>query len=141
MPCVVIHKDLGHGARGDGCVIAVFHGQKSMKKLISKVKGPSNHQELSAIAKRMNRQWNNGLLIIPDDYKYELVEEGWVACEKMKPPEGQMVLTWVEHEIDGNLEQTYGFGTWEGDGWVVYLQEASRVIAWMQLPEPYIEKV
>ena len=141
MPCVVIRKDLGHGARGDGCVIAVFHGQKSMKKIIIKVKGPSNQQELSAIAKRMNRQWNNGLLIIPDDYKYELVEEEWVACEKMKPPERQMVLTWIEHEIDGNLEQTYGFGTWEGDGWVVYLQEASRVIAWMQLPEPYIEKV
>ena len=141
MQSVVIRKDLGHGARGDGCVIAVFHGQKSMKKLIIKVKGPSNQQELSAIAKRMNRQWNNGLLIIPDDYKYELVEEEWVACEKMKPPEGQMVLTWIEHEIDGNLEQTYGFGTWEGDGWVVYLQEASRVIAWMQLPEPYIEKV
>lgn len=80
-------------------------------------------------------------MIIPDDYKYELVEEEWVACEKMKPPEGLMVLTWIEHEIDGNLEQTYGFGTWEGDGWVVYLQEASRVIAWMQLPEPYIEKV
>lgn len=107
-----------------------------MKKLIIKVKN-AKKDELTSIARRMSKQWAEGLIIIPDDYKYQIVDEDWISAEKQAPPKGQIVLTWIEREENGTVEQTYGFGEWDGDGWIVFLQDANKVIAWMALPEPY----
>ena len=111
-----------------------------MKKLIIKVKN-AKKDELTSIARRMSKQWAEGLIIIPDDYIYQIIDEDWTSVEKQAPPKGQMVLTWIEREENGTVEQTYGFGKWDGDGWIVFLQDASKVIAWMALPEPYIAGV
>lgn len=108
-----------------------------MKKLILTAKNVKQ-EEISNIAKRMHKQWNEGLIVIPDNFTYQLIDEDWISVEKVKPPKGQLVLTWIEREENGVTEQTYGFGKWDGDGWIVYLQDANKVLAWMALPEPYI---
>lgn len=76
--------------------------------------------------------------MIPDDYDYQMIEEDWVDCSKTMPPKGQMVLIWIERVEGEVIEQTYGFGKWDGDGWIVFLQDAKKVLAWTSLPEPYI---
>ena len=114
-----------------------IYQKKSMKKLILKVQDDLTQEDLGKIAKKMHKQWNEGLIVIPNNYKYELVSEDWVDVEKLNPPKNETLLVWIEYEEDGNLCQTYGFGSWDGDGWTVYLQEAKRVLAWMMLPMPY----
>lgn len=109
-----------------------------MKRLILHVKSRISQEELAALTKRMKRQWNDGLIVIPDNINYELIDEDWIEVEKAKPPQGELVLTWIEREENGSLEQTYGFGKWNGDGWIVFLQDASKVLAWTSLPEPFI---
>ena len=134
----VICKVLGLGIRGDGFVIAVMRGKRKMKRLILHVKSRISQEELTALTKRMKRQWNDGLIVIPDNINYELIDEDWIEVEKAKPPQGELVLTWIEREENGSLEQTYGFGKWDGDGWIVFLQDANKVLAWTSLPEPFI---
>ena len=138
MQNAVICKVLGLGIRGDGFVIAVLRGKKSMKKLILKVKDDLTQDDLGKIARKMRKQWSEGLIVIPENYNYELVSEEWVDVEKLNPPKNQTLLVWIEYEQNDTLCQSYGFGSWNGDGWTVYLQEAKRVLAWMTLPEPYL---
>lgn len=118
-------------------MIAVVRSKKSMKKLILKVKGKKSSEEMASLTKRMNRQWNNGLIVIPEEVSYQMIEEEWINCEKCVPKEGETVLVWAEYEKDGEIGHTYDFGTVQKNGWSVCFEETKRVIAWMPLPEPY----
>ena len=133
----VIYQVRGHCMRGDGCVIAVLRGEKSMKKVILKTKTMIKPDILKMMAEDFKRQWDDGFIIVPNNFAVQLVDEDWTDVEKMIPPEGKMVLIWMEYEDGENVCQTYGFGKYEGDGWTVYLQQATRILAWMLLPEPF----
>ena len=108
-----------------------------MKKVILTAQLTMKQDELKKAAKDLKRQWDDGFMLVPNHFKVQIVEGDWVAVEEGAPPEGEMVLTWIEYESDGNICQTYGFGRYDGDGWIVYLQQANKVLAWSSLPEPY----
>ena len=109
-----------------------------MKKVILKAQLNMKNDELKVLAEDLKKQWDDGFMLVPNNFKVELVDSDWIKVEKAKPPKNEMVLTWIEYEDeDGNTCQTYGFGKFEKDGWIVYLQQADKVLAWALLPEPY----
>lgn len=117
-------------------MIAVLRG-KSMKKVILKATAQISPNQLDILSKDLNDQWENGFMVVPDYFKVQLVDAGWTQVEKQAPPLNQLVLVWMEYENGENTCQTYGFGKYDGDGWIVYLQAATQIIAWAFLPEPY----
>ena len=108
-----------------------------MKKVILKTKTMIKPDMLKMMTEDFKRQWDDGFIIVPNNFAVQLVDEDWTDVEKMNPPEGKMVLIWMEYEDGKNICQTYGFGKYEDDGWTVYLQQATRILAWMLLPEPF----
>lgn len=76
-------------------------------------------------------------MLVPDNFMVQLVDEDWKRVEEYLPQTNDMVLIWIEYQDGDNICQTYGFGRYEEDGWIVYLQQATKVLAWMSLPDPY----
>lgn len=108
-----------------------------MKKVILSAQLPLTQKELEILNQDMQKQWDDGFMLIPNNFKVQLVDEDWTAVESGTPPKGQVVLIWMEYEDGEHLGQTYGFGKFDGDGWIVYLQQAKRILAWMTLPDPF----
>ena len=108
-----------------------------MKKVILKAQLNMKQAELEGYAQKLKKQWDEGFMLVPSHFKVQLVDGDWIAVEKSSPPSGQMVLIWMEYENNDKVCQTYGFGQYDGDGWIVFLQQATRVLAWATLPEPY----
>lgn len=108
-----------------------------MKKVILKATAQISPNQLDILSKDLNDQWENGFMVVPDYFKVQLVDVGWTKVGKQAPPLNQLVLVWMEYEDGENICQTYGFGQYDDDGWIVYLQEATQIIAWAFLPEPY----
>lgn len=111
-----------------------------MKKVILKAQLNMKQKELELLAQDLKAQWDEGFMLVPNHFKVQLVDEGWIDVNKSTPPKGQMVLVWMEYEDNGNTCQIYGFGQYDGDGWIVFLQEATQVLAWSTLPEPYVRE-
>ena len=108
-----------------------------MKRVILKAQTLIKETELKVLAKDLNEQWDQGFMVVPDFFKVELVDEGWTAVEDDLPEPGRVCLVWMSYEDNGKTCQTYGFAKHEGDGWVVYLQKAKKILAWTALPAPY----
>lgn len=131
---------LGDYIRGDGCVIAVLRGPRSMKKVIVKASIAMKQRELNELTTRLKKQWDEGFMVIPNCFDVHLVDD-WINCDKALPKEGEMVLIWYEYNEDSKVYQNYGFGWIKGNEWLVcYATNVSRVIAWSSLPAPYEEK-
>ena len=111
-----------------------------MKKDILKAQLNMKQKELELLAQDLKAQWDEGFMLVPNHFKVQLVDEGWIDVNKSTPPNGQMVLVWMEYDDNGNTCQTYGFGQYDGDGWIVFLQEATQILAWSTLPEPYVRE-
>lgn len=116
-------------------MFAVLRG-KSMKKVIITAHCSMKPAQLKVLTDDLKRQWDDGFMVVPATMKVELVDSDWIPVEK-SPPEGEIVLVWTERENENTVSQTYGFGKFEGDGWVVYVTEATRILAWAPLPSPY----
>ena len=133
----VIYQVRGHCMRGDGFVIAVLRGSKSMKKVILKFKTKVKPETVKLLAEDLKRQWDEGFMLVPDNFIVQLVDEDWKRVGEYLPQSNDMVLVWIEYQDGDNICQTYGFGRYEEDSWIVYLQQAIKVLAWMSLPDPY----
>ena len=120
-------------------MIAVMRG-KGMKKVIVMATIAMKQKELKVLTEEIKKQWDEGLMVLSNCFKVTVVEE-WIKCEKALPQEGQMVLIWYEYEEEGIHYQNYGFGWIENKAWVVcYTSNASDVLAWSSLPEPFSEE-
>ena len=108
-----------------------------MKKVILKFKTKVKPETVKLLAEDLKRQWDEGFMLVPDNFMVQLVDEDWKIVEEYLPQTNDMVLVWIEYQDGGNICQTYGFGRYEKDGWIVYLQQAKKVLAWMSLPDPY----
>lgn len=117
-------------------MITVLRGKGSMKKVILKAQTKLKPKELKVLTEDFKKQWDEGFMVVPNNIKVELVDSDWIPVEK-SPPQGEMVLIWAEHEDEETVSQTYGFGMYEGDGWVVYVTAATKILAWCPLPGPY----
>ena len=121
-------------------MIAVMRG-KGMKKVIVKATLAMKQKELKELADRLKKEWEEGLMIVPNSFKVTVVDE-WIKCEKALPPEGKMVLIWYEYQEDEKVYANYGFGWIEGNQWLVcYAERVIQVIAWSSLPEPFSEEL
>lgn len=121
-------------------MIAVMRG-KGMKKVIVKATLAMKQKELKELADRLKKEWEEGLMIVPNSFKVTVVDE-WIKCEKALPPEGKMVLIWYEYQEDEKVYANYGIGWIEGNQWLVcYAERVIQVIAWSSLPEPFSEEL
>ena len=112
-----------------------------MKKVIVKATLAMKQKELKELADRLKKEWEEGLMIVPNSFKVTVVDE-WIKCEKALPPEGKMVLIWYEYQEDEKVYANYGFGWIEGNQWLVcYAERVIQVIAWSSLPEPFSEEL
>lgn len=107
-----------------------------MKKCIVQAHLNMSEEKLANIAIILNKQWDEGLMVLPFGFSAEVVDDTWIPVDKALPKEGQAVLIWYEYHDDGELAYSYGFGWIENNYWTTHT-ECEAVLAWMSLPEPY----
>lgn len=117
-------------------MIAVLRG-KRMKKCIVTAHIEVKQEDLDKITKRLNKQWRDGLMVLPDGFSAKVVDDEWTDVSKCVPMDGQTVLLWYEYHEDEKLCATYGFGWLEDGRWKVCANNVDVILAWMPLPEPY----
>ena len=110
-----------------------------MKRVIVHVPERMKASRLNEVKASLQRQWDEGFMLVPNDYRIELVDQEWIELDEAYPEVNKQVLCYITINQNNRKEQAYAIGTYDGCVWNLLTESFDEIelLAWMPLPKPY----